>query len=595
VLDTAPVRWDLSDLFSGIDDTRISQTMATILARAEWFEKEYRGTINTPSLTANHLLSALREYEAILQEESKPHNFASLSFAADTSDPARGALLQQVMEWGTQVAIHLLPFELELMEVDDAIIAPVLADPLLDNYRHYVQTHRAFREHRLSEPEERVLEEKATTGARAFVRLFEESVSNIVFQVEYGGKVEQLTEPEVLALMRSPDREVRRAAAAGLTAGLKANERLLTFVFNTLVQDKATDDRLRRYSRPEASRHLANELDDATVEVVVRTCEEGYPLVARYYQLKREILGLPELTHYDRYAPLFQSQRMVPFPEAKEIVLDAFERFSPTMRAAAEAFFSNRWIDAEPRKGKRGGAFCDYVTPDLHPYVFLNYLNRIDDVMTLAHELGHGVHSYLSREQTLLNFHGTLPIAELASTFAEMLVFERLRRTSDREDRLALYAEKIEGSFSTIFRQAAMYRFEQDLHQARRTQGELTSEAVGQMWQRRLQAMFGDSLTLGEDHRLWWMYISHFVASPFYVYAYSFGELLVFGLFSRYMAGGAPFAEKYLELLRLGGSLSPRDLMARVGIEIRDPEFWRSGMRVLEDMVAEFEREYRGA
>ena len=596
-LNAKDIRWNLGDLYSGIDDPRIEADMAALLERARSFEERYRGRINSPDLTPSLLLEALQEYEAILQEENKPASYASLAFAADTADPKKGALLQKTIEWSSQISIHLLPFSLELLELDDSVLEPVLESELLSNYRHFVRSHRAFRDHRLSEPEERILEEKATTGSRAFERLFEETVSGIRFEVAHAGETRIMTEAEVLALMRSPDRELRRAAAEALTDGLKAHSRILTFIFNTLVQDKATDDRLRRFDRPEASRHLSNELSHETVETVIRVCEENYPLVARYYHLKRQILGYDELTHYDRYAPLFESRREVPFEEAKAVVLDAFERFSPRMRQAAEAFFLNGWIDAEVRPGKRGGAFCSPVTPDLHPYVFVNYLGKIDDVMTLAHELGHGVHDMMARCQTYLNYSGTLPIAELASTFAEMLVFERLQQTSELEERLALYAEKIEGSFATIFRQAAMYRFEQALHRARRERGELTADEIGSMWQEHIQRMFLDSVRLGDDHKFWWMYISHFVGSPFYVYAYSFGELLVMALFSRYKSEGPPFADKYLNLLAAGGSLSPRELLAQVDINIDDPEFWRGGVRVLENLVAEFEelyRQYRG-
>jgi oligoendopeptidase F len=322
-------------------------------------------------------------------------------------------------------------------------------------------------------------------------------------------------------------------------------------------------------------------------------CEEHYRLVARYYHLKRKILGYDQLTHYDRYAPLFDTQEEIGFPDARKIVLDAFEGFTPQMRNVADRFFEGQWIDAEPRPGKQGGAYCSYVATDLHPYVFMNYIGRLDDVMTLAHELGHGVHAYLSREQTLLNFQGTLPLAELASTFAEMLVFEKLQAAASPKDRLALYADKIEGAFATIFRQAAMFRFEQHLHRARREQGELTTEAIGEIWQSQLQAMFGDSVALGDEHKLWWSYVSHFIGSPFYVYAYSFGELLVLALYRKYQQESEGFPERYLSLLRQGGSKSPQELMGQMDIDQRSPEFWRGGMEDLESLISRFEEIYQ--
>jgi oligoendopeptidase F len=323
---------------------------------------------------------------------------------------------------------------------------------------------------------------------------------------------------------------------------------------------------------------------------VIDVCRENYGLVSRFYTVKRGILGLEELTHLDRYAPLFEAEREVSWDEAKQIVLTSFAGFSQEMADRAAEFFDQNWIDAEPRKGKRGGAFCSYLTPDTHPVVFQSYLNKSDDVMTLAHELGHGVHASFSREQSYFNFHGTLPLAELASTFGEMLVFENLVSEASTKDKLALYAEKIEGVFATIFRQAAMFRFEQRSHQARRTEGELAPEDFSAIWQEEMQAMFGDSVKLGDEHRHWWLYVSHFFASPFYVYAYSFGELLVLSLYQIAKEKGPAFADDYTKLLKLGGSKSPKELMALVGIDLDDREFWLGGFRALEGLVAEFER-----
>lgn len=593
MLKNTTVAWDLSDLFDGPSDPRTEESLNSALDRARRFAQTYRGKIDNPDLTAQTLLDAITEYESIVQEMAKPVSYASLLFSADTSKPKHGALLQHVQERQTEIALELMFFELELMAAKPEIIDPILADDRLANYRHFVRASRLFREHRLSEPEERILEEKANTGARAFERLFEESVSSIEFKIVLDGEEKTLLEPEVLALLRDPDREVRKSAAASLTDGLLRHSRLLTFIFNTLVYDKSIDDRLRRYSYPEQARNIANELDQETVETVIGTCVENYPLVARYYHIKREILGYDKLYHYDRYAPLFESKKQYSFDEAREIVVESFRRFSETIGNAAQEFFESNWIDAAPRKGKRGGAFCMYMTPDLHPYVLLSYLNRVDDIMTLGHELGHGVHAYLSRQQTFLNFHSTLPIAELASTFGEMLVFENLVQRSDLKEKLALYAEKIEEAFATIFRQASMYRFEQELHRARRERGELTREEINEIWQRNIQAMFGDSVELGEEHANWWMYVNHFVSSPFYVYAYSFGELLVMALYSTYRREGESFVPKYLDLLRAGGSLAPGELLAQIGIDIKNPDFWRSGMSVVEGLIDDFEKLYR--
>lgn len=581
--------WNLDDLFSGMDDPGIEETLKRELLRAKEFAAEFKGRINSPSLTAEQLLCAVKTYENIAQESDKPLEYASLLFAADTSIPERGAFMQRMQERTSEIAIELIFFELELLALPEDQVKRLLLDPVLSGYSHYIKAARLFSPHRLTEPEEKILEETANTGRRAFTRLFEETVSNAAFSVDIKGEIKEMNLQSLLALQREPDRDVRKASAESLTKGLLANARTLTFIFNTLLQDKATIDRLRRYTYPEESRHLSNELDRETVELVVGTAVDYYPIVRRYYNLKRKILGYDGLCHYDRYAPLFELKERVPFSHAKEIVLDSFHKFSPEMSDAAGKFFEGRWIDAEVRPGKRGGAFCSYATPDLHPYVLVNYLHRTDDVMTLAHELGHGVHAYVARDKSYLNFSSVLPVAELASTFGEMLVFESLQKEAGREEKLALYAEKIEGAFATIFRQAAMYRFEQGIHERRRSAGELTTEDFSAIWQSRQQEMFGSSLTLGDEHRFWWMYVSHFTNSPFYVYAYTFGELLVMALYAMYKKEGAPFAEKYVSMLKTGGSLSPADMLSTVGIDVHDPKFWQGGLEFLSGFIGEFE------
>jgi oligoendopeptidase F len=585
------VRWDLSALFSGMDDPRIEETWRTAMRRADAFAETYRGKIEAADLDATTLARAIREIEAIYNEVAKPMGYANLLFSTDSGDPKVGAFMQKQREKGTELSVKTLFFELELQAADAKLIERLLLSDELANYRHFVEATRVYSPYRLSEKEEIILEETANTGSRAWVRLFEELTANQVFKVRMPGEEEKdATEQEVLALLRHPDREVRQMGADSLTAGLQELQRVLVFNFNNLLQDKSVEDRLRGYEYPEQSRHLSNELDKETVDLVVRKCKENYGLVARFYKVKREILGLPELTHIDRYAPLFPSEEKVGWDRAREIVLTSFGTFSSTMEQKAAEFFDKNWIDAEPRKGKQGGAFCAYNTPDTHPVVFQSYLNKMDDVMTLAHELGHGVHASLSRAQSYLNFHGTLPLAELASTFGEMLVFEKLVAGASTKDKIALYADKIEGVFATVFRQAAMFSFEQRSHQARRKEGEQTAEQIGEIWQQEIQAMFGDSVKIGDQHRIWWSYVGHFIYAPFYVYAYSFGELLVLSLYQMAKADGPGFADKYIEVLRLGGSLSPQELMAIVGVDLKSPEFWDGGFAAMEKLVTEFER-----
>lgn len=584
-------RWDLTALYSGLDDPKIEETWSWAFEQAEAFEDKYRGKIDSADLTPALLLAGLKEQESIQNEASKPYQYAELTFAADTSKPEHGAFLQAQMERYTSFSVKLMFFDLELMAAPANTIERAMADPSLENYRHHVQVARAFSPHRLSEAEEIILEETANTGCRAWMRLFDELTSNFEFSFEnpQTGETEALSEHEVLDHLRSPSWPMRQAAGDALTAGLKSMERTLVFTFNTLLQDKNVGDRLRKHPYPEHSRHLANELDQETVDLVMRLCKEHYTLVARFYRVKRQILGLDKLTHIDRYAPLFETKAQISYDEARDLVLKAFGEFSPELERRGAEFFEKSWIDAEPRNGKTGGAFCSSITTDTHPAILMTFLNKMDDVSTLAHELGHGVHASLAREQTPFNFHGTLPLAELASTFGEMLVFEKLVASADLRDRLALYAEKIETIFATVFRQSAMFQFEQECHNARRAQGELTAEQIGDFWHERLQEMFGDSVELGEQHRIWWSYISHFVSVPFYVYAYSFGELLVLSLFDRAKAEGPAFAKRYVELLRLGGSRSPHELMATVGVDLRSETFWRGGFGTMERLVETFE------
>ncbi len=586
------VRWDLSALFSGVDDPKIEKTWSEAHAIADRFADEYRGKIDSADLTADTLSRALAEYEALASEVGKPIGFAQLLFSCDTGDPALGAFMQKQMERATELTVKLMFFDLELMAAPEEVIAKLVQDSKLANFRHYIRVARTFRDHRLTEAEEIILEETANTGNRAWERLFEEVTSNHVYRLRRprSDVDEEISQEGVLNLLRVPERELRQAAADAFTAGLKEMERVLVFTYNNLIQDKAVGDRLRSYENAEQSRHLANELEKRTVDLVVSMCRQNYGLVERFYNVKREILGLSELTHVDRYAPLFDTEEPVEWDAAKQIVLEAFGQFSEEMEARAREFFDKNWIDAEPRPGKRGGAFCAYNTPDTHPVMFQSYMNMADDVMTLAHELGHGVHASFSRAQSYFNFHGTLPLAELASTFGEMLVFEKLVASATDKDRLALYAGKIEGIFATVFRQAAMFSFEQKCHVMRREEGELTADDFGDLWQSEIQAMFGNSVKLGEQHRMWWSYVSHFISVPFYVYAYSFGELLVLSLYQRAKVEGPSFAAKYVDLLKLGGSRSPQELMDTVGVDLNSTEFWQGGFDALEKLVTEFER-----
>ncbi len=574
--------WDLSDLYDGVDDSRLDTDLNSMADQASEFEKKYKGRIASADLTAELLCSALTDYEALMTAQYKPGSYANLLFSTNTADSQRGALLQRTREVGSAAATHLIFFDLEIGQIPQETFDRIIDDPQLAPYRHYVEHERALAAHHLSEPEEKILEETANTRGRAFGRLFTEITSRQTFRMDD----EELTQSELLVHFYNPDREKRQAAAAALTDTLKQEAHVLTFIFNTLLHEKQILDGLRGYTSPESSRHLDNEVDEAVVNTVADVCVQNYDIAADYYHLKRQLLGLDELTHYDRYAPLLGDRGSIPFDEAQSMVMDAFGKFSPHLAEITEPFFSKRWIDAELRAGKRGGAYCAGVTPDLHPYVFMNYTGKPRDVMTLAHELGHGIHDVLASKQSLLNYHPVLPLAETASTFGEMLVFDQLQSTLESsEERLALLCGKIEDIFATVFRQIAMYRFEQEAHRLRREKGEQTTEAYCEVWQRMMQEMFGDSLTLGEDHQWWWLYIPHVFQLSFYVYAYSFGELLVLSLYAQYQRDGESFVPRYFDLLGAGCSATPSQLVSDMGIDIASPDFWQGGCDLIREKV----------
>ena len=583
------MRWDLSDLYAGPDDPRLESDLDSALSRAQAFADRYRGTINVPGgPSAEWIADATAELESILEQTDKPGAFAGLLHAADMRPPAHGALVAKTQERGSEIRNQLLFFDLEWIALDDAAAAAILDAPACARYRHFLASMRRYRPHTLSEPEEKLLEQTANTGRRAFHRLFDEALSAMSFEVEVDGARRTLNESGVLALLYEPDRALRQRAARALTDGLRGESLLLTFIVNVIAQDHAQIDRLRHYADPMASRHLANEIDPATVEVLMTTCEARAEIVRDYYRLKRRLLGLDVLYDYDRYAPIGGDGEAVTWPAARDLVLEAYGDFSPRLREIATQFFTGGWIDAEPRDGKRGGAFSASTVPSAHPYVLLNYLGHLRDVQTLAHELGHGAHQFLARPRGYLQSDTALTMAETASVFGEMLVFDCLRR-QDRAPRarLGLLCGFIEEAFGTAFRQIALTRFEQRLHDARRGEGELSSQRIGELWQSVNATLYGDSVVLTDDYRWWWSYIPHFIHSPFYCYAYGFGELLVLALYELYRQRGPEFVPRYLELLAAGGSDAPAALLARLGVDVRDPSFWQRGLDVLERLVRE--------
>ncbi len=583
----AGVVWNLRDLYSNIDDPALNQDLEEALAKAQRFEQRYRGRLAKEASPAE-LYNALTELERIYEQVDKPLHYAQLLHAQDTQNPRHGALLQSAQERNTQIRQHVLFFDLEWMDLSDARAQEYIQAPELKRYRHYLEKARLFRPHKLSEPEEKLLDLKANTGARAFQRLFSEQVAGLTIKLGRGKQAQIVNLDRALALLHDPDRKTRQNSAQAITTTLKSNARLLAYIFNTLVFDHKVNDDLRRFPTPMSARHLANEIEPQTVEALMTACEQGQEIVREYYTLKKRLLGLRTLYDYDRYAPLFSDLPKCEWSTAKRLVLSAYADFSPQAGEIAQQFFEKHWIDAEVRLGKTGGAFSASTVPSAHPYILMNYTDRLRDAMTLAHELGHGIHQYLSRNVGYLQCDTPLTTAEMASTFGEILTFRRLlKETPDARTRLALLCGKIEDSFATIFRQIVLTRFEQKLHEARRAQGELTAEQINPLWLEANRAMFGDSVRLTDEYGWWWLYIGHFIHVPFYCYAYAFGELLVLALYQKYLNEGAAFVPKYLAVLAAGGAESPPKLLAPLGVEINDPNFWNTGLEFLQSLVRE--------
>lgn len=585
------VTWNLDDLYRGVADPGIDADLGAALRRARAFEQRYRGQINRPGgPDAQTLLTSLTELESLYEQMDRSAIFASLVHAAKTDDPKHGALLSRTREERTAINKHLIFFDLEWVQLADEFARPLIADPRLARYRHYLDQKRAWRPHYLSEPEEKVLEEKGVTGRAAFVRLFDETVSSIEFPFEHDGRRETLTMQQINSRLYDSDRSVRRAAAAGLTSGLQSNARLLTFIFNNLVLDHKSDYELRRFPDPMASRHLANEISPTVVEALMTAAERHHTVVQRYYRLKGKLLGLDPLLDYDRYAPLFPDLPTCDWPTARRTVEESYTAFSPRAGAIIREFFDKRWIDAALRPGKRGGAFSSSAVPSAHPYILMSFTDKVRDVMTLAHELGHGLHQYLSRPVGYLQCDTPLTTAEMASVFGEMLTFQRLQQIyPEPRIRLAMLCSKIEDGFATVFRQVVLTRFEQSLHKARKEQGELTTEQINELWLSANRPMHGEVVKLTDNYGWWWLYIGHFIHVPFYCYAYAFGELLVLALVQKYKQEGSAFVPRYLELLSSGGSDAPHVLLAKLGVDVNDPGFWELGLKLLGDMVAEAE------
>jgi oligoendopeptidase F len=580
--------WDLEPLVAGEGEEGVRRRLAEALERSSAFASKHAGRLG--ELDSAGLAAAMNELAEIQELVGRGGYYAALRFSTDTADPATGALMQWVQEQETAIQTSLLFFELEWAALSDERAEELLSGDGLEFCAHHLRNVRRYREHLLTEPEERIMTEKSLTGAGAWTRLFEELTSVIEVDLPVEDSTERVPLEVALSRLSLPDREARRTSAEAVTAALAPGLRTRAYLFNTLLADKATDDRLRKYGHWLAARNLANEASDESVAALVSAVRGRYEIPRRWYRLKARLLGMEHLADYDRMASVSEDEVAYPYAQAREIVLDCYSSFSPELGALAKRFFDEQRIDAPLRPAKRGGAFCAGTVPSEFPYVLLNYTSKRRDVMTMAHELGHGVHFALAARQGVYHQHTPLTLAETASVFGETIVFSRLlAEDSTPASRLALLAENLEDTIATVFRQVAMNRFEDLVHTNRREQGEISVDRFGELWAESQSEMFGDSVEVTEGYRSWWSYIPHFIGSPGYVYAYAYGQLLALSVYERYEQLGDEMVPRYLELLAAGGSRDPQELGEIVGIDLADPGFWEAGLDLVERQLGEAE------
>jgi len=581
--------WNLKDLYSSPNSKEIESDFKKLEVRSEKFNKKYKNKISN-NCSPKLILESIKELEKIYEGLGKISSYSSLLFAADTNNEKYAKFYQDSSEKSTNIRKNLIFYFLSWNKISEKNAKKIYTSPLLDKYCHLLKSERRYKDFMLSEPEEKILDKKSITSSRAFNRLFDQTLNNLEFQLTKKKKTSTLTETEVLALLYDKDRKIRVSAAKSLTQGLESERKLLTFIFNQILTDAKITNEIRGHESPMSSRNLSNEISEKTVEALVSTCNKYNKVPIRYYKLKSKILKIGNFSDYDRYAPFSQSTQKFTFNDAKEIVLDSFNEFSPEMGKIAKLFFDRNWIDYKLRKGKRGGAFSHSCVPSVHPYILMNFTGKIRDVMTLAHELGHGIHQYMSRKNGYFQQNTPLTTAETASVFAEMLVFTKLLdRETNKKQKLYLICSKLEDIFATVFRQIVMTNFELDVHLKAKNSGELSSREIDNAWTRANSKMFGNSIKISEYYKSWWMYIPHFIHSPFYCYSYSFGELLVHGLFAKYKEDKKGFVKKYLELLSSGSTNSPEALVKKTGLDITRSDFWESSMYLMNNLLKDAE------
>jgi oligoendopeptidase F len=577
--------WDLSDLYPAPDSASLQADLAQADKAAREFKDRYIGKL--AGSPGNELAAAIREYERIEEILGRIMSYAQLLFSSDSTDASYGQFYQTMSERVTEISSHLIFFTLEINRVDDGVFERELhADAGFARYRPWLRDLRVFRPHQLSDEVEELLHDKDVTGQSAWSRLFDETVAGM--RISVGN--EALTVNAALEKLSAPDRSVRQSAGEAIGAAFNERIRLFSLITNTKAKDKEIIDRWRKYPRPGSYRNRSNMVEDEVVDALVTAVVDAYPRLShRYYLMKAKWLGLPKLAHYDRNAPLpGEDDRKISWTEAREQVLGAYGAFSPDLARIGQQFFDKPWIDVPPREGKAGGAFSHPTVPSAHPYLLLNYHGRTRDVMVLAHELGHGVHQVLAGSQGYLMSSTPLTLAETASVFGEMLTFRALLNAAGPEQRRVMLTAKVEDMLNTVVRQIAFYRFEAKVHDERRS-GELLPDRIGEIWRSVQTESLGPAFDFSPEYDVFWAYVPHFVHSPFYVYAYAFGDCLVNALYSVFQSGHPGFQAKYLDMLRAGGTRRHKELLAPFGLDASDPAFWTKGLDVISGFIDELE------
>ena len=581
--------WDLSDLYKGPGDIAVEHDMADASNDSGRMKARYQGQLADLAKDGAKLAVAVKEYEGLSDVMGKLGSYAGLYYAQNQADPARAKFYGDVSENLTKISTNLIFFELELNQIDDAVLASALKHKDLKRYKPWFDDLLKEKPHQLDEKLETLFTEKSQTGRAAWNRLFNETMSGLKFEV--AGEKEPLSLEPMLNLLSNADGAKRKAGSEALAKTLGGNVPLFTLITNTLAKDKEISDRWRNFKDVADSRHMANRVEAPVVDALVESVRAAYPRLShRYYAMKAKWLGVDKLNHWDRNAPLPEKpERVIKWPEAEQIVLNAYGAFAPEMASIAKEFFDKNWIDAPVKPGKAPGAFSASTVPSVHPYVMMNYQGKPRDVMTLAHELGHGVHQMLARAQGPLLAPTPLTLAETASVFGEMLTFKALlAETKDKREKKAMIASKVEDMLNTVVRQIAFYTFERKVHEARRA-GELTADQLGEIWLEVQRESLGPAIDLKPGYEVFWTYIPHFIHSPFYVYAYAFGDCLVNSLYGLYAEAHPGFVAKYFDMLKAGGSKHHSELLAPFGLDARDPAFWNKGLKVIEGMIDELE------